>query len=94
MHVNVLSRRSVVAIHCILSLPQREIRKLVSKDRTVVLTLLHTGNDKSYETQEVDATLWFGAGIDPTQVRLFITQIDSLIMTTCLDLYIYRASKK
>ena len=46
MHVNVLNRRSLFAIQCMLSLPQREIRRILKKDRTVTITLLHSGNGK------------------------------------------------
>lgn len=46
LHVNVLNRRSLFAIQCMLSLSQKEIRKRLQKDRTITITLLHSGNGK------------------------------------------------
>ena len=46
MHVNVLNRRSLFAMQCILSLPQREIRKLVREHRKISIVLQHSGNGK------------------------------------------------
>ena len=44
MHVNVLNRRSLFAMQCILSLPQRDIRKLLREHRKISIVLQHSGN--------------------------------------------------
>ena len=46
MHVNVLNRRSLFAIQCMLPLSQKEIRRLLKPDRKVSIVLLHSGNGK------------------------------------------------
>ena len=46
MHVNVLNRRSLFAIQCMLPLSQKEIRRLLKPERKVSIVLLHSGNGK------------------------------------------------
>tara|TARA_B100001093_G_scaffold261841_1_gene250250 strand:+ start:20 stop:745 length:726 start_codon:yes stop_codon:yes gene_type:complete len=46
MHVNVLNRRSLFAMQCILSLPQKDIRKLLKQHRRITIVLQHSGNGK------------------------------------------------
>lgn len=46
MHVNILNRRSIFALQCLLSLSQKEIRKLLTGHRKISIVLLHSGNGK------------------------------------------------
>ena len=46
VQVNVLNRRSLFAIQCMLPLPQREIRKILKENRQVAIILRHSGNGK------------------------------------------------
>ena len=46
MHVNVLNKRSIFAIQCLLGLPEREVRKLLKDKRKVSMKLMHSGNGK------------------------------------------------
>ena len=46
VQVNVLNRRSLFAIQCMLPLPQREIRKILKENRQVAIILQHSGNRK------------------------------------------------
>ena len=46
LQVNVLNRRSLFAIQCLLPLPQREIRKILKEDRQIAIILRYSGNGK------------------------------------------------
>jgi hypothetical protein len=46
MYVNVLNRRSIFALQCMLSLSEQEIRDMLKKRKRVSITLLHSGNGK------------------------------------------------
>ena len=46
VQVNVLNRRSLFAIQCMLPLPQREIRKILKENQQVAIILRHSGNGK------------------------------------------------
>lgn len=46
LQVNVLNRRSLFAIQCLLPLPQREIRKILKENRQIAIILRYSGNGK------------------------------------------------
>ena len=46
MYVNVLNKRSIFAIQCLLGLPEQEVRKLLKDKRKVSMKLMHSGNGK------------------------------------------------